>query len=245
LDLSEREDNQTNSSTGLLVLQTKNVSISLSSLASGLIDDPSIQSLIPQVNINPHYALVARLNKRTPTPPYPKTLMGLSLGLDIGLKGLPLVGKLLGNADFQVKDIQFIYATKNLDEADVQAINSLNPPAPLTSQPLDGISTGPAAAGSPGVPPNTAIVLAQGLGFKATILLGPLAPLQINMPARRSSTPAGKGKQQLQQSSQTTGNNTSNSGGPTQQGTGSTTTSPSPPGGDATWIDIQQAIGPV
>ncbi|MCB9275362.1 MAG: hypothetical protein H6564_15060 [Lewinellaceae bacterium] len=223
----------------LLLLEAKNVSIGLSDLAGSLIDDPSIQSLIPSVTIKPNYALIARLNKNTATPPYPKNLLGLSLGLDISLKGLPLVGKLLGSADFQAKDIQFTYASANLNEADVQAVNSLNPPAPLPLQPPSGMSTAPPAADGAAPIAATAIVLAQGLGFKAAILLGPLPPLQINIPAGpRQSSPAGKQPQQL-------GARTGVAGGAPGLGSSTAASPPATSATDATWIDIQQAVGPV
>jgi hypothetical protein len=249
LDLNVKNDASTNTTSGLLAFKTKNVSIDLGKLAGSLIDDPSVQSLIPSVAVTPNYALVARLNKTTPTPPYPKSLIGLDLDLKVDLKGLPLVGKLLGDADFEVKDIQFLYANTNLDVVDVQAVNSLNPPATLPDQLLNGISTDPAAGGSPAAPPNTAIVLAKGLGFKATVLLGSFAPWQINLPARPGSTPA-KGKQaaQPQASTSNTGStgaaNSGESGDASPQGGSGGGTAP-PPGGDATWIDLQQAVGPV
>lgn len=221
LDLDMRSEN--NITTELLIAKAVDVDIDLKELAEGLIDNKTVIEFVPPVTISPKYALIARV-KAGSTAVF-KTLTGLDLDLKIDLKGLPLVGKMLGNADFQVKDLQFQCATESLTLAEVQEINkSAFLPAKFPEQPVDGTSTNPTTTSAAA----SAAILAKGFGFKASLLLGALEPFQIAMPVRAAADNAPAG------------------GAGTPAPTGETSAvSPPVADSDATWIDIQRAIGPV
>lgn len=157
-----------------------------------------------------------------------KYLMGLALDLSLDLKKLPLAGSLLpSDRPFQVKDLQFLYATPTgLDQAEVQAINQYLPAnAQIPETPITQ-STNTPPANLPAGQTQT-LVLKPGLNFRAGVQLGG-APQSLSLPSGEAPPAAPQAPQQQQQQPDKS-----------QQ---SETSAPPPA---VQWIDIQKSLGPI
>lgn len=201
----------------------KNLTIDLPTLAANLIADPVIRDIIPPLEISPNYALIFRAKDNANT----RYLVGLDLDIVIDMKGMPLVGTMIGGNGFEIRDLQFLYATQNMSAADVQEVQSI---AGISVPSSQNTNADPTAT-----QPATGATLAKGLSLKAKVIIGTLANFELNLPAGTKSATANNFSTT---SAAATGSNTNAT--PLLAGT-----APAPGEGDIKWLDIQKSLGPV
>lgn len=157
-----------------------------------------------------------------------KLIFGLDIGTGINLSNLPLVGQEFPkDATVGVDDLQILFISQGLAEADVTSFNNLIPdgvtklPVPTTQQ---GATQSGGASGPTTTTTTTAVAIQQGFNVSAKLNFGG-SPQVFSMPS--SGTAATTGAQ--------TG---------TQTGTTGATT-PAQASDGAKWFALQKTFGPV
>ncbi|MCB9284636.1 MAG: hypothetical protein H6563_11220 [Lewinellaceae bacterium] len=180
LDLNTDKDAQTRiSSDVLLAKNPQNIPFNLQTFIGDLSDDQDLVQLVPPVEIIIQEALLAYLKDPNSTSPS-KYLFGLTLGFDLELSKLPLVGKLFG-PDKGIKNVRILYGTADLDLQEIREINK--------AKDLQDKLPEASGRGTNGTPPtpldpgnDKAIILSKGLNVLANANLSGSSPKAMALP---------------------------------------------------------------
>lgn len=228
IDLNIDQNSQENLNASVIVAKNpKDYAFDLHTFMGSISTNQDLIKLIPTIEIIVKQALLAYLKENSPAP-IDKYLFSIALDLSLDLKKLPLAGSLLpSDRPFQIKDLQFLYATPTgLDQTEVQAINQYLPAnAQIPETPITQ-STNTPPANLPAAQTQT-LVLKPGLNFRANVQLGG-APQSLSLPSGEAPPAAPQAPQQQQQQPDKS-----------QQ---SETSAPPPA---VQWIDIQKSLGPI
>lgn len=165
---------------------SKSDKIDLTRLLAGAVGDSSLEDTLPDVQISLEEVLFALINEGGAANKY---LFGVTLGLELDMSKLPLVGSLFKPSQ-GVKDIRILYATQHLMLNEVQALNSggkINLPE-STGRGTNGSAPSAMAPADP----KTTVILSKGLSVIANADFTGSSPKGLALPFGKKQSTGGK-----------------------------------------------------